>query len=174
MVDRHEDDDDEYYDDPYEDRYLPGGSPEDAAAIAARWQFPAGGSHEEQLAFMREAADSLPPHMRDAAMAQVETLPSADELAALTAQTSALQEAVGDITEQRFEGWDEAGSTRFVVGFDGEPQELEFTQIAVAARSPQALSAAMVEAWNTAVAFRDEAALDVNRAITRIKEEGQA
>ena len=173
MADRHEDDD-EYYDDPYEDLYLPGGSPEDAAAIAARWQFPAGGSHDEQLAFMREAADSLPPHMRDAAMAQIEALPSAEELASLTAQTNALQEAVGDITEKRFEGWDEAGSTRFVIGFDGEPQDLEFTQIAVAARSPQALSAAMVEAWNTAVAFRDEAAIEVNRAVTRITGEAQS
>ncbi|WP_205326012.1 hypothetical protein [Glycomyces sp. YM15] len=83
---------------------MPGGSPEDAAAIAARWQYPAQGSHEEQLAFKREAADSLSPRMRDAAMAQVEALPSTEELAALTAQAIALQEVTARVTEQRFEG----------------------------------------------------------------------
>ena len=55
---------------------------------------------------------------------------------------------------------------------DGEPLDLEFAQPA-AARSPQALSAVMVEAWNTAVAFSDEAAAEVNRAISRITEEGE-
>lgn len=161
-------DDDEYYDDPYEDRYLPGGAPEDAAAIAARWRPPTDAGHSEQLAFMREAAETLPPHMREAAVARIEALPTAAELEAMTAQADALREATAGITERRFDGWDRAGSTRFTIGFDGEPVDLEFTQVAVAARSAQALSAALVESWNAAVANRDEAAVEVNREIARI------
>ncbi|MDA1361677.1 SUKH-3 domain-containing protein [Glycomyces luteolus] len=75
-------------DDPYENRYLPGGSPKAAAAIAKRWEFPVEGTYEEQLAFMREAADTLPPHMRDAAMAQINGLPTAEDFAALAAMAN--------------------------------------------------------------------------------------
>ncbi|MEU6857747.1 hypothetical protein AB0B28_02550 [Glycomyces sp. NPDC046736] len=166
-------DDDEYYDDPYEDRYLPGGSPEDAAAIAARWQPPTDSSHAEKLAFMREAAETLPPHMRDAAIAQIEALPTAEEIDAMNAQASALQEATAGLADRRYDGWDQARSTRFTIGFDGEPVELEFTQVAVAARSAQALSAALVESWNAAVANRDEAAVEINREVARITGESR-
>jgi hypothetical protein len=73
--------DEEYYDDPYDDLYLPGGGPDDAAEIAARWQPPEGEDQDAMLSFIREAAATLPPSdALDEAMQQVETLPTSAEL----------------------------------------------------------------------------------------------
>lgn len=165
--------DDEYYDDPYDDLYLPGGGPEDAAEIAARWRPPEEGNQDAMLAFIREAAAASPPSAAlDETMRQVETLPTSADLDALKEQAEALGAVMAGFEQRRFTGFDAAGRARVEIGFDGEPLHLELTQAAVAARSARAVSVALLEAWAAAVEQRDEAAEELNRVIARVMGEG--
>src|SRR5690606_28205840 len=140
--------DDEYYDDPYDDLYLPGGGPEDAAEIAARWRPPEEGDQDAMLAFIREAAAASPPSAAlDETMRRAEPLRGSAARGALKGRAGAWGAVVAGCGHRRSGGIEAAGRARVAVGFDGEALVLELTLAAVAVRRARAVSVALLEGW---------------------------